>query len=182
MKKDRKVALIRGINVGRAKRVPMSDLKALIEDLGYTDVRTLLNSGNAVFTAARDAPAEIAARIEKALVLRVGVEARVVVLTAAETATVIAENTLLDVADQPSRLLVAVPMPGADLRNLKPLLARDWGNDAFALGKRAAYLWCADGILDSALMKSVSRALENAVTMRNWATMIKLNELLAAKG
>ncbi|HSD71146.1 MAG TPA: DUF1697 domain-containing protein, partial [Thermoanaerobaculia bacterium] len=42
----RHVALIRGINVGRAKRVAMADLRALVGDLGYGDVRTLLNSGN----------------------------------------------------------------------------------------------------------------------------------------
>jgi len=46
---DIRVALIRGINVGRAKRVAMADLRAVVTDLGYRDVRTLLNSGNVVF-------------------------------------------------------------------------------------------------------------------------------------
>jgi len=45
------VALLRGINVGKAKRIAMADLRALIEGLGYTDVRTLLNSGNVVFSS-----------------------------------------------------------------------------------------------------------------------------------
>jgi uncharacterized protein (DUF1697 family) len=49
------VALLRGINVGKAKRVAMADLRALLEELGYADVRTLLNSGNVVFTAPRAA-------------------------------------------------------------------------------------------------------------------------------
>ncbi len=49
----RHVALIRGINVGRAKRVAMADLRALVEGLGYRDVRTLLNSGNVVFTVTK---------------------------------------------------------------------------------------------------------------------------------
>ena len=181
MAKGRQVALIRGINVGRAKRVPMADLKALIEDFGYTDVRTLLNSGNVVFTAPKDTPAEAAERIEKALLLRLDVAARVVVLTAAEWAKVVAENTLLDVADDPSKLLVAVPLHAADLPKLEPLLAQDWDDDAIALGKRAAYLWCAGGILESRLLQSVSRALKQAVTTRNWATSRKLHELLAAK-
>ena len=47
----KQVVLIRGINVGRAKRVAMADLRSLVEDLGYKDVRTLLNSGNVIFTA-----------------------------------------------------------------------------------------------------------------------------------
>ncbi len=47
------IALLRGINVGRAKRIAMAELRELIEALGFSDVRTLLNSGNAVFQAAR---------------------------------------------------------------------------------------------------------------------------------
>ena len=181
MTKHRQVALIRGINVGRAKRVAMADLRTLVEDFGYTGVRTLLNSGNVVFTAPKDTPAEAAARIEKALLLRVGVDARVVVLTAAELAKVVAENTLLDVADDPSRLLVAVPLRASDRAKLVPLLEQDWDDDGIALGKRAAYLWCAGGILESPMLKAVSRALKDAVTTRNWATVLKLQELLAEK-
>src|SRR5881628_2807318 len=102
---SRHVALIRGINVGRAKRVAMADLRALVEDLGYGDVRTLLNSGNVVFTAPR-AGRGAADRIEKALAARLGVPARVTVLTAAELAAAISENPLREVAKDPSRLLV----------------------------------------------------------------------------
>ena len=182
MSKGRQVALIRGINVGRAKRVAMADLKLLIEDFGYTEVRTLLNSGNVVFTAPKDAPAQSAARIEKALVLRLNVEARVVVLTAGEVTKVIAENTLLERVDDPSRHLIAVPIERTDLAKLKPLLKERWGDDAFAMGTLAAYLWCATGILGSPLLKAVNRGLKDTVTMRNWATILKLHDLLAAKG
>src|SRR2546430_842476 len=96
---NRQVALIRGINVGRAKRVAMADLRALVEDLGYADVRTLLNSGNVVFTTRRAAPSNAAARMEKALAARLAVSARVTVITAGELAAAVAENPLLDVAD-----------------------------------------------------------------------------------
>src|SRR5436190_7614221 len=99
----RQVALLRGINVGRAKRVAMADLRALIEGLGYGDVRTLLNSGNVVFTAPRAAPDNAAARIEKALATDLGVSARVTVLTAQELAEAVAANPLLEVADDFSR-------------------------------------------------------------------------------
>jgi uncharacterized protein (DUF1697 family) len=155
----------------------MADLRAMLEDFGYTDVRTLLNSGNVVFTTA-DASAVAAARIEKALELRVNVDARVVVLTATDVTKVIAENPLLDVADDPARHLVAIPLERMDLSKLKPLLKEEWGDDALAMGACAAYLWCAGGIL----LKAVSRALKNALTTRNWATMLKLRDLLAAKG
>jgi len=80
---ERRVALLRGINVGRAKRLAMADLRALVEDLGYGDVRTLLNSGNIIFTVPRTKRGDAAARIEKAIASRLGVSARVYVLTAA---------------------------------------------------------------------------------------------------
>lgn len=181
MATGRKVALIRGINVGRSKRVPMADLRTLVADFGHSDVRTVLNSGNVVFTARDDTPAELASQIEKALLMRLDVTARVVVLTASEVAAVMSENTLADRAEDPSKLIVAVPLSAADCPKLAPLLDQDWDGDAMALGSRAAYLWCAGGILESRLPPSVNRALKDAVTTRNWATMLKLQELMLVR-
>jgi len=178
---SRQVALLRGINVGRAKRVAMADLRALVEGLGYGDVRTLLNSGNVVFTAPRAAPGTAAARIEKALATGLGVPARVTVLTAEEFAAV-TENPLLGVAGDPSRLLVAFLRDPADRPKLEPLLEQDWGPEAVALGRRVAYLWCAEGILASRLAEAVNRLLGDAVTARNWATVLKLHALTQAQG
>src|SRR5208282_2604106 len=98
----------------------MADLRALVEDLGYGDVRTLLNSGNVVFSAPR-AGAGAAARIEKALAAKLGVSARVTVITAAELAAAISNNPLLKIAHDPSRLLVAVLRDAADRPKLEPL-------------------------------------------------------------
>ena len=61
------VALLRGINVGKAKRIAMADLRKLVEELGYGDVQTLLNSGNVVFSALPKQGATAAARIESAI-------------------------------------------------------------------------------------------------------------------
>ena len=81
---ERYVALLRGINVGKAKRVAMADLRAALESLGYTDVATLLNSGNAVFTAPPAAAGRAAADIQAAVLARTGVSSRVTVLDAEE--------------------------------------------------------------------------------------------------
>jgi uncharacterized protein (DUF1697 family) len=170
------IALIRGINVGRAKRVAMADLRALVEGLGYGDVRTLLNSGNLVFST-RAAPGAAAARIEKALAADLGVTALVTVLTAADLAAIIAANPLLEVAVNPSRLLVAVLRNPGDRPKLEPLLKQNWAKERLALGSRVAYLWCPDSILASPLAGAVNRILGDAVTARNWATMLKLHAL-----
>lgn len=177
MTTGRQVALFRGINVGRAKRVAMADLRALVAGLGYVDVRTLLNSGNLVFTAPRSAKGDAASRIEKALATQLGVSSRVTVLTAAELGSIVAENPLLEVADNPSRLLVAVLNDRADRTRLEPLLEQDWAPNVLAVGGCAAYLWCSEGILANRLAEAVGRVLRDAVTTRNWATILKLHAL-----
>src|SRR5262245_6634487 len=108
MTTGRHVALLRGINVGRAKRIAMADLRTLVEGLGYTDVRTLLNSGNVVFTIRGTPKSEPGPRIEKALESKLGITSRVTVLTAAEVEAIIEENPLVRVAKDHSRLLIAV--------------------------------------------------------------------------
>ena len=105
---DRRVALLRGINVGRAKRISMGDLRALFAGLGYGDVRTLLNSGNVVFTVTQRNTGDQADRIERAIADRLGVTTRVTVLLGREVAEAIQENPLKRVAADPSRLLFLV--------------------------------------------------------------------------
>jgi uncharacterized protein (DUF1697 family) len=174
---ERRVALLRGINVGRAKRLAMADLRTLVENLGYGDVRTLQNSGNIIFTVPGTKRGDPAARIEKAIASRLGVSARVTVLTAAEVVAAVRDNPLSEVADNPSRLLVMVLAGPAARMQLEPLLKQSWNPEAIALGKRVAYLWCPRGIIDSQLVVAVSRLLGDAGTARNMATMMKLQAL-----
>src|SRR5262245_56758123 len=107
MSTTRYVALLRGSNVGKAKRVAMASLRAAMEGLGYSDVRTLLNSGNVVFSAPRKDARTVAASIEKAIVARFGFTAAVVVVTAKELEKIVAADPLSKVAKDPSRYLVA---------------------------------------------------------------------------
>ena len=175
---DRRIALIRGINVGRAKRVGMADLRALVESLGYTGVRSLLNSGNLIFDVPGEAPADPASRIEEGLASRLGVPARVTVLTAAELEVVVRDNPLLDVAVDQTRLMVAFLADPADTARLEPLQGQEWSPEALAIGGRVAYLWCPDGILSGRLHEAVGRLLGDGVTTRNWATVSKLFALV----
>jgi len=175
---SRHIALLRGINVGRAKRIAMADLRALMEGLGFLNVRTLLNSGNVVFDVSDAGGKDIAGRIEKAMTGSLGVSARVMVITAAELDAIIAANPLLDVVTDPARLLVAVLSAEADRGRLAPLARKEWEPDRFAMGEGAAYLWCCQGILDSDLAKSFGRVLGDGVTSRNWSTMLKLQALV----
>ncbi|MEJ6006170.1 DUF1697 domain-containing protein [Paucibacter sp. AS339] len=178
------IALLRGVNVGKAKQVPMADLRALLAELGYADVQTLLNSGNAVFRATKGAPAELAVEITHAIATKLQLEVPVIVKSAAQWSAIVADNALAaNAADDPSRLLVAVtqgPEALAGLGVIEPLLTPA---EAFFLGANAAYLHCASGILESrageALLGKVGKVGKTATT-RNWATVLKLQAL--AKG
>jgi len=168
------VGLLRGVNIGRSKRIAMADLRALVEQLGYHNVRTLLNSGNVVFTGSTAPPSRIAGTIEAALISRLGVAAKVFVLTASELAAAAAANPLLGAATNPSRLVLAVPSSPKDMVRMRPLLEKDWTPEALAAGPRAAYFWCPGGFIDSPVAEAVRRTFGDAVTMRNWATVGKL--------
>ena len=173
------VALLRGINVGTAKRVAMEDLRALMGGLGYGDVRTLLNSGNVVFSAngrSGDPSRRIGAEIEKKL----GVKSRVTVLTAAELDVAVRGNPLLKVATHPSRLLVGVLASRDDRARLEPLARQKWRAERLALGERVCYLWCPDGVSKSRVLVEVEKVLGDGITSRNWGTIQKLQGLLQA--
>ena len=174
------VALFRGINVGRAKRVSMADLKAMVEALGYRGVRTLLNSGNLVFDVAgrRDDPG---ARIERGMTERIGVPSRVTLLTAEELAEIVAKNTLAKPGRDPSRLFVTVLTKAADRSLLAAIAKQDWKPEALVVGSRVAYQWSPDGLMKSRLWEVVARALGDGATTRNWATITKLHAFVAGK-
>lgn len=171
----RMVALIRGINVGKAKRVAMADLRELMTELGYQDVRTLLNSGNVVFTTSPTERGDAASRIERALLRRTGVSARVMVLRAAELAEIVACDPFGPGVPDHSRLLVFVLASPSDRARLVPLTREAWEPEGLVLGRRAAFAWCPQGIIESRLAGALGRILGDAVTVRNWATLNKLH-------
>lgn len=156
----------------------MADLRELLADLGYGEVQTLLNSGNVVFSAGREKAGRIGERIEGAMSERLGVSARVTVLTAAAFSTVVAENRLSDVARDPARFLVAFCSDTGRLKQLEALTRQRWTPEELAVGSVAAYLWCASGILESRLAEAVGRALGESTTTRNWTTVTRIHAVL----
>lgn len=170
----RYVALWRGINVGKAKRLAMADLKALLAGLGATEVKTLLNSGNAVFDS-RNKPS--ADQIRAAVREQLGVDAAVILKTAAEWAAIAAAHGIAG-ADDPSRLLVAITSDAAGLQAVADIAA-DSG-EQFVVTADAAYLWCGNGILESKAAVALLKKLGERGTTRNWATVRKLGALADA--
>lgn len=170
------IALLRGINVGRAKRVAMGDLRQLIGELGFTNVRTLLNSGNVVFDAPPRKRAGAAKAIEEALVLKLGVVSKVMVLSSDELEAVIAGNPLLEQSTDHARLITFI-FPARERERVAALAERDWSPEGLAIGDQAAYVWCPAGVLDSAAATALGKVLGDVATARNWNTLLKLQAM-----
>src|SRR5687767_3684578 len=159
----------------------MADLRLLLGKLGYTDVQTLLNSGNAVFTSKAGLDGTHAGRIRQAVLKKLGVDALVIVKSGKDIAGIVAGNPLGAAADDPSRLLVALTNEGRMLASLKTLAGMDWGDERIHVGKHAAYLWCANGILESKAAVALLTGLKGTGTTRNWATLNKIHALMEHK-
>ena len=172
------VALLRGVNVGTAKRLPMAELRALLAELGYSDVRTLLNSGNAVFASPVRSTTTHAARIQTAMAVNLGVETPVIVKSAKEIAAIESGNALATFVTDPSRLLVAFTRSGTDLQALAALVQFLHPPEQLHVGPHAAYLWCANGILQSKAGAALLGKHGRAATTRNWATLLKISGIL----
>ena len=167
-------ALLRGVNVGKAKRVPMAEFQALLDGLGYDRVSTLLNSGNAVFRAAKGPPATHAGNIARALSAKFGFDVRVVVKSLQELQAIVRENSLAGSAPDHARLVTVFAQEARTLEGLAPLAGLLNPSEQFVIGKHAAYLHCPDGILASRVGEALMGKADNAVTTRNWATVLKL--------
>lgn len=173
-------ALLRGVNVGPARRVAMADWRAQLVGLGYADVATLLNSGNAVFRAQRGTAEQHAQTIHAALADSLGLDIAVQVLGRARLRAIIEQNTIPLPSTEHPRLLVALVPGPAELAGLQPIAALAKAPDRFALGAEAAYLYCAAGVLQSPAGKALLGRAGAAATTRNWATVLKLQAMMEA--
>lgn len=168
------VALLRGINVGKAKRVAMADLRLALESLGYGHVRTLLNSGNAVFTSARPLAKTAAERMQVALEEHTGVSSRFLIRTASALEAVVKADPVGRVATDPSRYFVGFLYEPEVLARIRKIASPTWKPDVVIPGDGVVYLWCPNGLTGSRAFEAVGRELGDGITTRNWATVGKL--------
>lgn len=176
---SRRVVLLRGINVVGNSRLPMKELVAILESLGARDVRTWLQSGNAVFEASDRVAQALARRLPGAIEERRGFAPHTIVVDAAAVEKAMRGNPFREGEAEPSTLhlgfLDSVP-PRPDRAALKALATE---TERFALKGRVFYLHAPDGIGRSKLAAAAERKIGVPMTMRNWRTVGKLRELLA---
>jgi uncharacterized protein (DUF1697 family) len=176
----RLVVLLRGINIGSRNRISMPELREALEDAGYDDVRTYLQSGNVVLTSPGSAK-KVARDCERLIADRFGLDIAVVTRTRSELAKVVERNPLGRVAKDPKRSQVSFleKKPAAKVIRELEDVATD-KEQVVGIG-RELYAWHPDGVARSKLWARLAgKNLGVTATARNWTTVTKLLELADA--
>lgn len=175
------VALLRGINVGGKHRVPMTELRAVGDALGLTDVQTYIQSGNLVFTA-DGRPSALEQTLEAAIAERFGMAIPVMVRTAQAWRAFLEANPFPEAsASEPN--LVMLALSKAPLVDAAAAALQGRAADGERVREAGGALWIhfAEGSGRSKLSPTVlDRLAGSPVTMRNWRTVVKLGEMLGA--
>jgi uncharacterized protein (DUF1697 family) len=169
----RHIVLLRGINLAQRNRIAMPELRVALEQAGFRDVRTYVQSGNVMLSSSRS-PERVARDVSALIARRFGFEIAVVVRSRAELEEVVRRNPLARVATNPSRYLVTF-MSGELPANFADDLKAVATQEPFAIIGREVYSWHPDGVGRSPLWERLAgKRLGIAATSRNWTTVTTL--------
>ena len=169
------MALLRGINVGGNRKVPMADLRALVEAAGGTDVQTYIQSGNVVFEHAQLTDDTLRDELEQRLEAAFGFTVPVILRRAGAWDAVLKGNPFPD--DDPTRLHVSF-LRDEPARGATDGIDRErFAPEEFALHGREVYLYLPDGLGRAKLPAALTRVIGTPDTARNWRTVLKLAAL-----
>ncbi len=173
------IAVLRGINVGGHKPVAMSDLRGLLEELGFSDVRTLLQTGNLVFPGGARTGGALERLLETEAAKRLDLKTTFLVRTAKEWQAVIAKNPFREEAkSDPGHLVVAFLKDAPQASAVRSLQAAIRGPEIIRAQGKQLYIVYPAGIGRSKFTnKLIEDTLDTRATGRNWNTVLKLAAL-----
>jgi uncharacterized protein (DUF1697 family) len=168
------IALFRGINVGGTNVLPMKDLVALLENIGSQNVKTYIQSGNAVFQSEEENAPLLSNKIRAAIKRSHGFEPQVLLLEPEDMERAIESNPFPEAESEPKTLHVHFLASMPKNPNLGALDSIKSDRERFALRDRFFYLHAPDGIGRSKLAATAEKLLGVALTARNWRTVRKV--------
>jgi uncharacterized protein (DUF1697 family) len=170
------IALLRGINVGGNGMVPMKELRALLQELGYADVATYIQSGNCVFRSkianAEKLSESIAAAIEK----RFGFKPRVLTLSLKDLDAALKDCPFSDAAD-PKSVHILFLCEAADKADMASLRTLCEGEEAVVLAGKRLYTYTPAGFGRSKMVAKIGKFIPAEMTGRNLRSVAKIAEL-----
>ncbi|MFL5488978.1 MAG: DUF1697 domain-containing protein [Gemmatimonadaceae bacterium] len=169
------MALLRGINLGGHRPVGMTDLRNFMTEIGFEDVRSLLQSGNLVFSSKVRTGAELERFLETEAAERLSLEVDFYVRTPEEWKTIIRQNPFRKEAERdPAHLTVLFLKSGPDAEDVAALQAEIKGPETVKAKGRQAYIFYPSGIGRSKLTPAILEKRLGRGTARNWSTVLKL--------
>lgn len=176
------VALLRAVNVGGRNMVPMEALRALLTELGFSDSRSLLQSGNLIFRTEAKPTGALEALLEVETERRLGLQTRFFVRTDKEWRTVVSKNPFpREARDDPGHLHVMFLKTAPQSRQVTALQSAITGSELVRAHGSHAYLVYPTGIGSSRLTNAIiERHLGTSGTTRNWNTVLKLASLVSS--
>ena len=170
------IALLRAINLAGVNKVGMADLRDLLVSLGFPDARTLLNSGNIVFSGGTKTTAVLEQMLERAAAKQLGVQTDFFVRTAKEWQAVIDANPFpREAKDDPSHLLAVITRDEVSPASVTALQKAIVGRELVRAQGRCLYIVYPDGIGRSKLTSTIfEKHIKTRGTARNWNTVLKL--------
>ncbi len=173
------IALLRGINVGGKHLLPMKDLQAAFLDLGCTDVRTLIQSGNVVFTAKPRVASQLPARAEALLNERFGFAPGVFLRSRAELDSILSRNPFLPQVEDFAKLLVFFLKDKSAKQTLDDADTERFAPDLFHLSGQEVFCYFPLGVGQSKFTNNYfDKQLATLSTGRNWNTTLKLRAMM----
>ena len=175
------VALWRAVNLGKVGKLSMTELRELLTELGLSDVKTLLQSGNAVF-GAKGTTASLEKKLEAACASRLALETEVFVRTAEEWAAIVDANPFTKMAKSDPSHLVVVVLRGRPNADAVEELRCAGGPEEIEVGDGCLYITYPNGMGRSKLDQHRAWKRLGAVgTARNWNTATKIAAALGVR-
>ena len=175
------IALLRGINIGGKRKIIMADLRKMFEDMGFTDVKSYIQTGNVIFSSDNDSDQSllstlIAKRIEQVF----GFDVPVIVRSAEEIEAMFTDNPFLTDPDaEIDKLHVVFLNSVPDIDNLMAMSEFDFGDDRYMVMDNNLYLFCSGPYRETKLGNNfIEKKLKVTASTRTWKTVIKLKEMM----
>ncbi len=172
-----KIAILRGINVGGKRKILMSDLRSMCEDVGLKKVKTYIQSGNLIFTSERQ-NSDLEAVLEQSIQKTFGFEVPVIARTAGDVLSLQNNNPFLAEGTDISQLHLTFLKKKPSAEDRYKIQATSLDKDKFKIDGKEIFIFCSGKYHQSKLTNNFfEKKLKSAATTRNWKTVLKLIEL-----
>jgi len=173
------IALLRGINVSGQKKIKMSDLKSLFEEIGFQNVETYIQSGNVIFSSKENSGEKLKSKISSGIKRKFGFDVQIVILAPKEIEYTFKNNPFIKKKKEIERLYVTFLSNTPSKENIQKLNSIDYSPEEYIIDEKLIYLFLPNGAGNAKLSNNLfENKLKLNATTRNWKTVKTLSELI----